>query len=135
MQIMVLSCQFLEFSGKTMKNKFLLFSALSGFFCIAFGAFAAHGLEKVLDQKALAWIETGLQYQMFHTLALMALGLFQIANFSNLEWSHFEIRSLTLTPLKAASLRASSIFGQYLKIRCFFPLSWSRNFLPWAELN
>lgn len=65
-----------------MKNKFLLFSALSGFFCIAFGAFAAHGLEKVLDQKALAWIETGLQYQMFHTLALMALGLFQIANFS-----------------------------------------------------
>lgn len=28
-----------------MKNKFLLFSALSGFFCIAFGAFAAHGLE------------------------------------------------------------------------------------------
>ena len=65
-----------------MKNKLLLFSALSGFFCIAFGAFAAHGLEKVLDQKALAWIETGLQYQMFHTLALMALGLFQIANFS-----------------------------------------------------
>lgn len=65
-----------------MKNKFLLFSALSGFFCIASGAFAAHGLEKVLDQKALAWIETGLQYQMFHTLALMALGLFQIANFS-----------------------------------------------------
>ncbi|EMY45754.1 DUF423 domain-containing protein [Glaesserella parasuis] len=65
-----------------MKNKFLPFSALSGFFCIAFGAFAAHGLEKVLDQKALAWIETGLQYQMFHTLALMALGLFQIANFS-----------------------------------------------------
>ncbi|MDG6264104.1 DUF423 domain-containing protein [Glaesserella parasuis] len=65
-----------------MKNKFLPFSALSGFLCIAFGAFAAHGLEKVLDQKALAWIETGLQYQMFHTLALMALGLFQIANFS-----------------------------------------------------
>lgn len=29
-----------------MKNKWLFIAALSGFFCIAFGAFAAHGLEK-----------------------------------------------------------------------------------------
>lgn len=65
-----------------MKNKFLLIAALSGFFCIAFGAFAAHGLEKMLDAKALAWIDTGLKYQMFHTLALLAVGLFQLANFS-----------------------------------------------------
>lgn len=63
-----------------MKNKLLTLAALSGFFCIAFGAFAAHGLEKMLEPKALAWIETGLKYQMFHTLALLALGLFQIAN-------------------------------------------------------
>lgn len=63
-----------------MKNKFLAMAAFSGFFCIAFGAFAAHGLEKMLEPKALAWIETGLKYQMFHTVALLALGLFQIAN-------------------------------------------------------
>lgn len=63
-----------------MKNTLLAIAAFSGFFCIAFGAFAAHGLEKVLDPKALAWIETGLKYQLFHTLALLALGLFQIAN-------------------------------------------------------
>lgn len=63
-----------------MKNKFVLWSALSGFFCIAFGAFAAHGLQASLDAKALAWIDTGLKYQMFHTLALLALGLFQLAN-------------------------------------------------------
>ena len=63
-----------------MKNKFLAFSAFSGFFCIALGAFAAHGLQNVLEPKALAWIQTGIQYQVFHTLALLALGLFQIAN-------------------------------------------------------
>lgn len=63
-----------------MKNKFLLFSAVSGFFCIAFGAFVAHHSEYTLSPKALAWIRTGLQYQMFHTLALFGLGLFQIAN-------------------------------------------------------
>ncbi|WP_373819864.1 DUF423 domain-containing protein [Glaesserella sp.] len=63
-----------------MKNKFIATAALSGFFCIALGAFAAHGLQKTLEPKALAWIDTGLEYQMFHTLALLALGLFQIAN-------------------------------------------------------
>lgn len=63
-----------------MKNKFLAFSAFSGFFCIALGAFAAHGLQNVLEPKALAWLQTGIQYQVFHTLALLALGLFQIAN-------------------------------------------------------
>lgn len=63
-----------------MKNRYLALGAFSGFFCIAFGAFASHGLEKILEPKALGWIETGLKYQMFHTLALVALGLFQIAN-------------------------------------------------------
>lgn len=65
-----------------MKNKFLTFAALSGFFCVAFGAFTAHALEKTLSPQALIWIDKGLKYQMFHTLALLALGLFQIANFS-----------------------------------------------------
>ncbi|WP_150539732.1 DUF423 domain-containing protein [Actinobacillus vicugnae] len=63
-----------------MKNKFVLAAALNGFFCIAFGAFASHCLAKALDTKALSWIDTGIQYQMFHTLALLALGLFQLAN-------------------------------------------------------
>ena len=61
-----------------MKNKWLLIAALSGFFCVAIGAFAAHGLSKVLDPKALAWIETGVKYQMFHTLAIMGIGIAQL---------------------------------------------------------
>lgn len=63
-----------------MKNKFVAFAALSGFFCVAFGAFASHGLSNLLDARALNWIEIGLKYQMLHTLALLALGLFEIAN-------------------------------------------------------
>ena len=40
------------------------------------GAFAAHGFEKRLDEKALALIETGVRYQMWHALALLgAAGL------------------------------------------------------------
>ena len=61
-----------------MKNKWLLIAALSGFFCVAIGAFAAHGLSKVLEPKALAWIETGVKYQMFHTLAILGVGIAQL---------------------------------------------------------
>ena len=61
-----------------MKNKYLTLAALSGFFCVALGAFAAHGLSHVLEAKALSWIDTGLKYQMFHTLAIMGIGIAQL---------------------------------------------------------
>ena len=61
-----------------MKNKWLFIAALSGFFCVALGAFAAHALGHVLDEKALAWIDTGLKYQMFHTLAILGIGIAQL---------------------------------------------------------
>ena len=61
-----------------MKNKWLFIAALSGFLCVTIGAFAAHGLSKVLDPKALAWIETGVKYQMFHTIAILAIGILQL---------------------------------------------------------
>lgn len=76
-----------------MKNKGLLIAALSGFFCVAFGAFAAHGLTKILEPKALAWIDTGLKYQMFHTLALLAVSLLQI-HFSSGEKSSLNSTAL-----------------------------------------
>ncbi|QIW16009.1 hypothetical protein A4G20_06515 [Pasteurellaceae bacterium RH1A] len=63
-----------------MKNRWLFLAALSGFFCVAFGAFTAHALEKSLSDVALTWIDKGLKYQFFHTLALLALGFFQLAN-------------------------------------------------------
>ena len=61
-----------------MKNKWLFIAALGGFLCVMIGAFAAHGLSKVLEPKELAWIETGVKYQMFHTLAIMGIGIAQL---------------------------------------------------------
>lgn len=65
-----------------MKNKFITLAAFSGLFTVAFGAIASHALSAQLEPKALAWIDTGIKYQMFHTLAIFALGLFQVTNFS-----------------------------------------------------
>lgn len=61
-----------------MKNKWLLIAAVSGFLCVTIGAFAAHGLSQVLEPKALVWIDIGVKYQMFHTLAIMGIGIAQL---------------------------------------------------------
>lgn len=41
---------------------------------IALGAFGAHGLERVLEPRALGWWQTGVQYQLWNALGLLALG-------------------------------------------------------------
>lgn len=48
-----------------------VFAALA----IVVGAFGAHALKPILDEKALAWIDTGVTYQSTHALALIACGL------------------------------------------------------------
>ena len=40
---------------------------------VALGAFGAHGLRATLDAQALGWWQTGVQYQMWHAVALIAL--------------------------------------------------------------
>ena len=52
----------------------LLAGALLAALGVALGAFAAHGLRAVLDQTALAWWQTAVQYQMWHAIGLIALG-------------------------------------------------------------
>ncbi len=56
----------------------VIYRGIKRFLCVAIGAFAAHGLSKVLEPKELAWIETGVKYQMFHTIAILAIGILQL---------------------------------------------------------
>lgn len=55
-----------------MLRLFVFLGALSGFFAVAAGAFAAHGLKARLAPEMLAVFETGARYQMYHALALFA---------------------------------------------------------------
>lgn len=41
---------------------------------IVLGAFGTHGLRGMLDERALGWWETAVQYQMWQALGLLALG-------------------------------------------------------------
>ena len=42
---------------------------------IVLGAFGAHALKEVLDANQLTSFETGVRYQMYHGLGLLAIGL------------------------------------------------------------
>lgn len=58
-----------------MDKTFLLIGALAGFLGVALGAFGAHGLRARLSPEMLAVFETGVRYQMYHALAIVAVGL------------------------------------------------------------
>ena len=51
----------------------LIFSAISGFVYVMLGAFGAHVLSKSLGPGEMAWMNTGLDYQAFHTLAILGM--------------------------------------------------------------
>ena len=59
-----------------MHKRFLIIAAIFGGLAVALGAFGAHGLEKITsDEKILHGFQTGVQYQMYHALALLAIGI------------------------------------------------------------
>lgn len=58
-----------------MDKTFLLVSAVAAFLGVGFGAFGAHGLRGRLSPEMLAVFETGVRYQMYHALAIFAVGL------------------------------------------------------------
>lgn len=58
-----------------MARSFLAAGALFGLSSVALGAFAAHGLQSSLSADLLNVFHTGVQYQMYHALALLFTGL------------------------------------------------------------
>ena len=56
-----------------MNSLFLFLAASNGFLAVALGAFAAHGLRASLEPRLLETFQTGVQYHMYHALALLAV--------------------------------------------------------------
>lgn len=55
-----------------MERTFFIAGVVSAFVGVAAGAFGAHGLKGRLTADMLAVFETGVRYQMYHALALLA---------------------------------------------------------------
>ena len=58
-----------------MSNLFIGLGALSAFISVAAGAFGAHALKQVLDTDMLAVYHTAVDYQFFHSLSLIVIGI------------------------------------------------------------
>jgi len=54
----------------------ILLAGLSGAVGVGMGAGAAHGFSTRLAPDALAWVRTGAEYQLWHSVLLAAVGLF-----------------------------------------------------------
>jgi len=66
----------------------LTIAAISGLLAVALGAFGAHGLKSIITPEMLDVYKTGVQYQFYHTFALLAVGILMNFNQSKaLKWS------------------------------------------------
>ena len=58
-----------------MHKGFLRTGAISGGIAVALGAFGAHGLKQIVPPETVTTFQTGVQYQMYHSLALLAVAI------------------------------------------------------------
>lgn len=58
-----------------MHKPFLISASFLGALSVILGAFAAHRLKAVLEAQLLQTFETAVKYQMYHALALLAVGI------------------------------------------------------------
>jgi len=56
---------------------FLVIGAVSGCLVVILGAFGTHGLKDILDEYGKSIYEKAVLYHMFHTIAILILGLIE----------------------------------------------------------
>ncbi|QBF81812.1 DUF423 domain-containing protein [Shewanella maritima] len=71
-----------------MNKTILLTATVSGFLAVALGAFGAHGLKNIAPAELISIFKLGVEYQFYHTFALLALGICsQWINTKQIVWS------------------------------------------------
>ena len=61
-----------------MTKFWFVLAAAFGFLSVALGALGAHSLKSILDEYGRSIFEKAVLYQMFHAMALFAVGLVQL---------------------------------------------------------
>ena len=68
----------------------LTIAAISGMLAVMLGAFGAHALKQILSCNMLESYKTAVQYQFYHTFALLGVGLLMHFDTSKaLKWSAY----------------------------------------------
>lgn len=59
-----------------MNKRIILTASFFGALAVVLGAFGAHGLKNLIDTSSIATWQKGVEYQFYHTLALLYLSTF-----------------------------------------------------------
>jgi uncharacterized membrane protein YgdD (TMEM256/DUF423 family) len=62
-----------------MNKRLLVTGSILGFLGVVIGAFAAHGLEKIVGAEEIATFETGVRYQIYHAILLLIIPTFSLS--------------------------------------------------------
>lgn len=99
-----------------MAKIFIVTGAFAGLLAVVLGAFGAHALRGRIEETQISAFNTGAQYQMYHALALLAVGvlLYLFPAQAALKWSggFFVLGMLLFSgSLYALALIQASWFG------------------------
>ncbi len=61
-----------------MSKLIIMLAGINGFLAVSIGAFAAHALRGKLSPELLNTFQTGVQYHMYHALALFGIGVLMV---------------------------------------------------------
>ncbi len=92
---------------------FIIAGAVNAALAVALGAFGAHALKEKLSERYLAIWETAVQYQMFHALGLLVIGVLigtaVLGANAQLHWAGYLLLAGTI--IFSGSLYALSLSG------------------------
>lgn len=103
----------------------LVLGSVLGFLSVALGAFGAHALKDFLvAQNRLSTYETAVQYQMYHALALLAVGILALVK------PQAQFSSVAL-----CFLAGTLVFSGSLYILCATGIRWMGAITPLGGLS
>ena len=112
-----------------MSNLFIGLGALNAFIAVSMGAFAAHKLKATLSADYLSVIHTAADYQLYHALGLILIGLIYQHNKARLNvlsgWLMFSGIILFSGSLYALGLSGTKWLGMITPLGGFcFLIAW-----------
>jgi uncharacterized membrane protein YgdD (TMEM256/DUF423 family) len=102
-----------------MDRLFFALGSLIGFLGVGLGAFGAHALKARLDPDLLATFEVGVRYQMYHALALLAVG-----------WAHTRWPGAVLTASGWLFVAGTAVFSGSLYALSLSGMRWLGTITP-----
>src|SRR5690606_41080091 len=72
-----------------MNKRIILTGTVFGFIAVIFGAFGAHGLEGKINDSSIENWETAVNYQFYHTFAILFLSTFSRAKNGLINFAYF----------------------------------------------